>query len=49
MARGLERGAVSGYASGLNGLTAPDARRVLANLKAAEARHLAAVTNRITA
>jgi hypothetical protein len=45
VAQGLEQQAISRYGDALSGLTAPDATKVLQNLKTAEARHLAAVGN----
>jgi hypothetical protein len=46
--RNLERDAITRCTAALNGVTAPDARQVMQNLKAAETRHLAAVGNWIT-
>lgn len=48
VARNLERDAIARCTAALNGVTAPDARQVMQHLKAAETRHLAAVSDWIT-
>lgn len=45
VAQGLERQAIARYGGAVSGLNAPAAERVYSNLRTAETRHLAAISN----